>query len=142
MTANALDVARQLFERIEAKHVDGVAALYADDVEVWHNFDNATQTKAENLKVLGGLTKNVAEIRYDVTERILLGERVMQRHLLRCRVANGEEVVIPACIFVTVRGGRIVRIDEYLDTGQSSALGAAIQRSLAATRAGAATRST
>ena len=123
-----------MFEQIEAKRVEGVAASYADDVLVWHNFSNTTQTKPENLKVLDGLTKNVAQIRYDVTERVLLGDRVMQRHLLRCRVDGGEEVVIPACIFVTVRDGKITRIDEYLDTAQSNALGAAIQRSRSAAK--------
>ncbi len=128
MTKTAIEVAQQLFENIESKRVDGVSALYANDILVWHNFSNTTQTKAENLKVLEGLTKNVEQIRYDVTERVLLGERVMQRHLLRCRISTGEEFVIPACIFVTAEGGKITRIDEYLDTTQSNALGAAIQR--------------
>jgi ketosteroid isomerase-like protein len=132
MTGTALDVAQRLFDSIESKAVDAVAALYSDDIEVWHNFTNSTQTKAENLKTLGGLTKYVAHIRYEVTERVLLGDRVMQRHLLRCRVDNGEEVVIPACIFVTAHGGKITRIDEYLDTAQSNALGAAIQRARSA----------
>ena len=132
MAMTAIEVAQQLFENIEAKRVDGVAALYAEDVQVWHNFSNTTQSKAENLKVLDGLTKNVAQIRYNVTERVLLGDRVMQRHLLQCRVANGEEFVIPACIFVTARDGKITRIDEYLDTTQSKALNAAIERSRAA----------
>jgi ketosteroid isomerase-like protein len=59
---------------------------------------------------------------------------VIQRHLLRCRVASGEEVVIPACIFVTVQRGKITRIDEYLDTAQSNALGAAIQRARSAAK--------
>lgn len=124
----AIEVAQQLFERIEKKDVAGITALYADDILVWHNFSNTTQTKAENLKTLGGLTKNVAQIRYDVVERVSLGDRVMQRHVLVCRVSNGEEVAIPACIFVSVRDGKITRIDEYLDTAQSNALGAAIQR--------------
>jgi uncharacterized protein len=128
MTGTALDVAQRLFDAIEEKSVETVAALYADDVAVWHNFSNAVQTKAENLTTLTGLTKNVAHIRYDVQERVQLGDRVMQRHLLRCRVENGEEIVIPACIFITVRNDKITRIDEYLDTAQSNELGAAIQR--------------
>jgi ketosteroid isomerase-like protein len=134
MPETALDVAQRLFDAIERKSVDAVAALYADDIAVWHNFSNAAQTKTENLTVLTGLTKNVAHIRYDVTERLLLGDRVMQRHLLRCKVENGEEIVIPACIFVTARDGKITRIDEYLDTAQSNALGAAIQRARSATK--------
>ena len=128
MGKTAIEVAQQLFENIEAKRVEGVSALYADDILVWHNFSNTTQTKTENLQTLDGLTRNVAQIRYDVTERVLLGDRVMQRHLLRCRISTGEEFVIPACIFVTVRDGKITRIDEYLDTAQSNALGTAIQR--------------
>jgi uncharacterized protein len=134
MTGTALDVAQRLFDSIESKSVEAVAALYADDIAVWHNFSNAVQSKAENLTTLTGLTKSVAHIRYDVTERVLLGDRVMQRHLLRCRVDDGEEIVIPACIFVTARNGKITRIDEYLDTAQSNALVAAIQRSRSAAR--------
>ena len=39
------------------------------------------------------------------------------------RAGNGrEEVLIPACIFVTVRDGRIVAIHEYLDIAQANAL--------------------
>ncbi len=129
MSSTAIEIAKELFEQIEAKRVDGVAALYADDIVVWHNFSDATQTKAENLAVLDGLTKRAAQIRYDVTERVLLGDRVMQRHLLRCRVGSGEEIVIPACIFITARDGKITRIDEYLDTAQAAALRAAAERS-------------
>ena len=122
MARSAVQVAEQLFKCIESKQVDGVAALYHDDVEVWHNFDNAIQTKAENLKVLTGLTQTVAQLRYEILERHTIGNRVVQRHNLYCRLAGNEEIVIPACIFLTVEGEKIKRIDEYLDTAQASKL--------------------
>lgn len=122
MAADPLAIAAELFAAIEAKAPERVAALYVDDIAVWHNFSNALQNKAENLAVLTRLTQTVAKIRYEIVERILLGDRVLQRHNLRCTKTNGEEVVIPACIFITVRDGRITRIDEYLDTGQSARL--------------------
>ncbi|NJN52871.1 MAG: nuclear transport factor 2 family protein [Gammaproteobacteria bacterium] len=128
MSASALNVAAKLFECIENKRVDGVAALYAEDIAVWHNFSNAEQSKADNLKTLEGLAGAVESLRYEVTERVLLGDRVMQRHNLRCRTRSGEEFVIPACIFVTVRDGLIRRIDEYLDTGQANRLREATAR--------------
>jgi ketosteroid isomerase-like protein len=128
MSTGPLEVAAGLFDNIERKRVDGVAALYADDIAVWHNFSNAEQKKAENLAVLDGLTRSVASIRYEVLERVLLGDRVLQRHNLRCKMAAGDEIVIPACIFITVKNGRIVRIDEYLDTGQANRLRAATGR--------------
>lgn len=122
MARSAVQVAERLFKCIEAKQVDGVAALYHDDVEVWHNFDDAIQSKPENLKVLAGLTQTVANLRYEVLERHEFGNRVVQRHNLHCRTAGGDDIVIPACIFITVAGDKIQRIDEYLDTAQAGRL--------------------
>lgn len=123
-----LDTAAALFAAIEAKDTKAVADLYADDVQVWHNFSNAFQDKAANLETLGGLCRHVPEIHYDVTERMLLADgRVMQRHVLRASL-DDQEVLIPACIFITVRNGRIAAIHEYLDTGQANRLRAATGR--------------
>lgn len=128
MSASALDVVARFFEHLEAKRVDEVAALYAEDVGVWHNFSNATQSKAENLEVLKGLTASVDALRYEIVERLALDDgRVLQRHRLCCR-ADDEEVVIPACMMITVRDGRIALIEEYLDSGQANALRAASGR--------------
>lgn len=129
MSNHSLQTAAALFAAIEAKKPEAVAELYADDVEVWHNFDNAVQNKAANLAVLGSLCEHVPEIHYDVVERLLLADgRVMQRHVLRAVLGDGLEILIPACIFVTVEQGRIVRIDEYLDTAQANQLRAATSR--------------
>jgi uncharacterized protein len=129
MTATHLDTAARLFAAIESKDPDAVADLYTDDVAVWHNFSNAEQDKVANVATLTGLCNSVPQIRYEVVERMLLPDgRVMQRHLLRARVANGEEIIIPACMFITIRGDRIARIDEYLDSGQANRLRAATGR--------------
>ena len=129
MSNSNLDTAGALFDAIERRALQAVAALYADDVQVWHNFSNACQSKAENLEVLTALCDNVREIHYDVVERLLLDDgRVLQRHVLRAKVGSGEEILIPACIFISVREGRIVRIDEYLDTAQANRLRAASGR--------------
>ena len=119
---DALSTAAALFAAIEGSNPPGVAALYADDVEVWHNFSNACQSKAENLAVLTALVESVPRIRYEVLERVLLEDgRVLQRHNLRAGT-DSTEVVIPACIFLTIEDGLILRIDEYLDTAQANRL--------------------
>jgi ketosteroid isomerase-like protein len=129
MNEDNLKTAAALFDAIEGKDPSAVAALYADDVEVWHNFSNSSQDKAANLKVLTALCENVPEVHYDVVERLLLDDgRVLQRHVLRARTPSGEEILIPACIILTFRHHTIVRIDEYLDTGQANRLRAATGR--------------
>lgn len=121
-TRSNLDTAAALFTAIESKDPEAVAALYADDIRVWHNFSNAFQDKATNLETLGGLCRHVPNIRYEVTERLELADgRILQRHVL-CAGTDADEVQIPACIFITARDGRIVAIHEYLDTGQANAL--------------------
>lgn len=124
-----LKVARALFENIETGNAAGVDAIYAEDIQVWHNFSNATQSKAQNLRTLEGLIASVATIHYAVKElRVLDSERVLQRHDLQCTTRGGESFTIPACIFITLRDGKIVRIDEYLDSAQANALRAATGR--------------
>jgi len=132
-----LAVAARLFEAIENKNPAGVAELYADDIQVWHNFSDDCQDKATNVRTLSALCAGVAEIHYDVVERLLLADgRVLQRHVLRGVTADGSEVRIPACMLITVGGNRITRIDEYLDTAQANALRAATGRPPVGTDAG------
>jgi ketosteroid isomerase-like protein len=129
MTQTSTQVATALFAAIESADLAAVDALYADDIEVWHNFSNAVQSKTENLNTLTGLTASVDTIHYDVRERLELdAERVLQRHDLHCTTRSGERITIPACMFITVRGGKIARIEEYLDSAQANALRAASGR--------------
>jgi ketosteroid isomerase-like protein len=123
MKSTPLDVVAGLFAAIEAKQLEAVAERYDEGIEVWHNFSNAVQSKVDNLRVLGGLIRSTDTIRYEIIERHqVTGNRVVQRHNLHCRTRAGAQVTIPACIFLTVEDGLIIRIDEYLDTAQTRPL--------------------
>ena len=120
---DTLTTVAALFTAIEGKDPGAVEDLYCDDVQVWHNFSNTSQSKSENIQVLTALCENVPEIHYDIVERLTLDDgRIFQRHTLRAMTESGEEVLIPACMLLEVRDGRIVRIDEYLDSGQANRL--------------------
>ncbi len=118
-----LSTVAALFTALENKDPGAVADLYADTVQVWHNFSNASQDKRQNLQVLSALCNSLAEIHYDVIERTALQDgRVLQRHTLRAISGSGEQVLIPACMLLEVGNGRITRIDEYLDSAQANRL--------------------
>jgi ketosteroid isomerase-like protein len=120
---DAITTAAALFSALESKNPTMVSDLYADDVQVWHNFSNVAQNKSQNLEVLVGLCASVAEIHYDVIERLQLDDgRVLQRHNLRAITDSGDEIIIPACMLLQIQGGKIRRIDEYLDSGQANRL--------------------
>ena len=118
-----------LFEALENKDPTTVETLYDERIQVWHNFSNTSQDKRQNLQVLTALCNTVAEIHYDVIERMILDDRrVLQRHTLRAITDSGEQVSIPACMLLEVRAGKIVHIDEYLDSAQANQLRAATGR--------------
>jgi uncharacterized protein len=122
MTTDALAIAEQLFAAIEAGDVDAVGALYAEDVAVWHNYDNVVQPKAENLATLAWMARRVSGLRYEVQSRVEVPGGVFQQHILRGTAPGGEPLEMPACMRLYISDGLITRIEEYLDPAQAAVL--------------------
>jgi ketosteroid isomerase-like protein len=116
VTPEAIDrLADEFFAAIERGDLEAVAGYYADDVVVWHNVTRRDQTREENLRLLRHLSGRIADWRYEEVRRDCFPGGFVQRHLLRGTNAAGEEVELPVCLVAGVRGGRIARIEEYLD---------------------------
>ena len=121
--AVALDLADRLFAAIAANDLDALRNdIYAPDVVVWHNNDNHEQLVDENLKVLNWLSRKVTDRRYDEVRRQATETGFVEQHVLRGTAPNGNEIEVPACLVVTVRGDRISRIDEYIDSAALAAM--------------------
>lgn len=116
------ELADRLFAAIEKGDVDAVAALYADDAVIWHNFDEIEQPRDANLVVLSWMTRNVEGLRYEEIQRHDIEGGFVQQHVLRGTTKGGGALNVPSCLIVRVHEGRITRIDEYLDTAHLQAL--------------------
>jgi len=125
VTLDVDHLADRLFSAIERGDVEAVAACYAPDTIVWHNYDGVEQSAADNLAVLRWLIANVDERRYTITRRVSLDDGFVQQHVLTGRTRNGIDLHLPACLVCRVRDGLVVRIDEYLDTAHLAPLLAA-----------------
>lgn len=124
MTPADIDaLADRIFRAIETGDEATVAALWADDVVVWHNFDQKEQTKVQNLATLHWLTTNCSELAYTDVRRDLLPDGFAQQHVLRGKAPNGRPFTVPAMLRVTVSEGLVARIDEYLDSAQTGRIG-------------------
>lgn len=123
MTPEEIDqLADRLFAAIMAGDVETVRGIYADDVEVWHNFDMATQTRDQNLRVLGWMSKTARDLRYTEIDRVIVADGFVQQHVLKATAPDGTELTIPAMLRIRCADGRITRLDEYLDPAQAAAL--------------------
>lgn len=116
MENSALEIAKRLTECTLAGDVDGVGELYHEDAVVWRNFDQRELVKKQVLKVIGLLAKSVEGLRYEDLRLTPTATGFLQQHVMRGRAANGAELEVPACLVARVEGGRIRRLDEYLDS--------------------------
>jgi len=118
-----LALADRLFGAIEAGDVEGVRGCYAPDIQVWHNFDDKTQTLEENLTTLSWMVGRLGDRRYDISRRDVVADGLWQLHVLRGTVVStGEPFAMPAAMLLTMADGRITRIAEYLDPLPARAL--------------------
>ncbi|GAB89154.1 nuclear transport factor 2 family protein [Gordonia rhizosphera] len=110
------EVADRFFAAIESGDTDALLALYAPDAVIWHNEDGTEQTVEQNLRVLRWLTRTVADLEYRDVRRIVHDGGFVQQHLLTGTLPDGEDLAIPAGLFVDVADDHIVRINEYVDS--------------------------
>jgi len=121
-TPDALELGNRLFEAICSGDVGAVREVYAPTVRVWHNFDRVEQSLEENLRVLAWVVKNVSGLRYEQVRRQRTESGFVQQHVLRGTAPGGESLEVAACLVCRVEGGRVTRIDEYLDSPQLAPL--------------------
>jgi ketosteroid isomerase-like protein len=121
MSAQALQAAEALTAAIGARSSAQVAAIYADDIEVWHASTRTSATKAQNVALLDGVFQLTSELRYVNIRRHLIDGGIVQQHQLVGKFNDGKVLpVLEACLVIKVRDGKITEIEEYFD-GQTFA---------------------
>lgn len=119
---DTLAIAERLFAAISAGRVDAVRDIYAPNAVIWHNTDGIEQSVDDNLRILHWVVRHITNLRYEDVRRHVTETGFVQQHILRGTAPNGALLAIPACLVCTVHEGRITRLDEYLDSGQLTAL--------------------
>ena len=115
-------VASRFFAAIEAGDTDALRSIYSADAVVWHNTDQVEQSVDENLVVLGWVIHNVKGWHYEDVRRTAYEGGFVQQHMGKGIAPSGLAFEMPACIVGQVEGGRVTRIEEYIDSGAVEAL--------------------
>jgi ketosteroid isomerase-like protein len=118
-----LEVADRLFASISAGDTEAVAALWSDDVAVWHSGDERDNDKTRALKVIRWYVGATTYRHYEVLDRQVFDGGFVQQHILHSRTGRGEDVALRVCLVVKIGDdGLIRRIDEYLDPAELAPL--------------------
>lgn len=115
-------LAGRFFAAINAHDEAALREIYTPDITVWHNHDRLDQDLETNLKVLGWMHRKMPDKRYEEVVRTPTPSGFVEQHVLRATAPNGEQIEVPACLVVTVRDGRICRVEEYIDSADIAAL--------------------
>jgi ketosteroid isomerase-like protein len=119
------DTVIRFFAALEAGDIATLREIYAPDAVIWHNDDLIEQPVEENLKTLQGLHRVVSGLHYDITRRVVVEDGVLEQHVLRGKLPDGNDVELHCAMYLQVRDGRITRIEEYLDSGKRAPIKAA-----------------
>lgn len=111
-------VADELFRAVTAGDMDSVGRLYAEDIAVWHNYNNIVQSRAENLQLLSNIPNIFDTLNYANIRRHPIEGGIVQQHDLVVRHKDGRDVTVHVCMILSIKEGKVTRIEEYLDIAQ------------------------
>ncbi len=103
---------------------DGVAmaALCAPDAVTWHNFDDRETSTAHTIRAMAWLHRTVVGIDWtDVAVKATSDGFVWQSVLTG--TVSDKELRVHSCVVATIGdNGKVIRIEEYLDSAQTAVL--------------------
>ena len=120
--AETLDFADSFIAALESGDTEAVRAFYAPDATIWHNNDDRDQDVDRNLRSLDWFARKLPDRRYRVTSREALKDGFLQQHVLEATLPDGTPWRLLACVVIRIRDGKIVRLEEYLDSAQTTVL--------------------
>ena len=120
-TDSPVEVAQRMIECVTQGDLAGIERLYHDDIRVWRNVDERELVKRQAVKVVQILS-TLSDLAYRDVRIEASDGGFVQQHVLCCTGPKGDAVRVPSCIIARLDGGRIVRIDEYADSGAMAPL--------------------
>ncbi len=108
-------VVDRMYDALARGDVAAARACVTDDVVVWHSFDQVAVGLDDLVTAWEQLVGGFPERSFVDVRRSPVPGGWVQRHTMVCTTASGDRVAWPLCLFVTLRGGLVCRIDEYID---------------------------
>jgi ketosteroid isomerase-like protein len=110
----------RFFDALERRDVKTLGELYHDDLAFWFNASGRTSTREESLKAIAdGYSRHRRRLYNDRIVNTFNRGFVMQ-YTLNITHHDGRKTTLFPCVVALCHAGRIVRMDEYIDSGKFS----------------------
>ena len=102
---------------------DDVEARIHPDARAYQNVGGGETNARSTFQQMRKLVESVASIAYENPRRVVASDAVVEQHDVRMTRKDGVDVVLDVCIILRFDDdGRIVRLDEYLDSAAAAGL--------------------
>ncbi len=95
--------------------VAAARACVTDDFVAWHSFDQKEEDLATAEQGWQRLASGFAARAFTDVRRSPVPGGFVQRQCFEATTAAGDVMAWPVCVLLTVQGGLISRLDEYID---------------------------
>lgn len=137
-TATALEVVRHVATRFVRAYTladddPAFGELFAENVQIWHNFDHETLTLSGQqladamLRMLRATAEIVGDHSDHASSLMVDTNGFAFAATARGELESGAAIAIARCLLVTVVDGRITRIAEFGDLAQRTPLDEALR---------------
>lgn len=110
------ELCHRLFDAIETGDLATVEECFAPDMAMWFNVTNGTSTLEETLAALANGYEIQRRRTYNDRKISTFGDGFVAQYTLNVVLNDGARATLSACVVGQVQGGRIARLDEYLDS--------------------------
>ena len=114
-TQESQTLADLMAELIQTRDIERFSVVYHEDAEIWHNFDNKVQSKAQNLELLSNVFSAFKIVRYTNSRINFIDGGFVKQHNLECITQNNDVISMPTCQIISIEAGQIKAMAEYLD---------------------------
>jgi uncharacterized protein len=122
-----LAVASRFFGGLLAGDLDELQAACAPGSVLWINLTEQERALEASLPGFARLRGKVPDLRLDGVRRRGVAGGFVEQHVLTGTMPDGDALRVVGCFIGTVEGGRITRLEEYVDGGQAGALSALLK---------------
>lgn len=112
------DLCNRFFDAYQDRRIDELREIYAPECVIWTNVFQKEMTGDENLAALPKSYAMARRRTYDDRTINVFDEGFVIQYTLSGVHHTGHRGALSVCIVALCRGGKIIRIDEYMDTSK------------------------
>lgn len=121
-TQDMLDFADRYFSATLRGDIAALRQIYAADAVIWHNHDRCEIGVEDNLAIVQWFATTLPDQASEVIRREALPDGFFQQEMITATLPDGTPFSHGACVIVRVQDGKVVRMDEYLDSAEMQPL--------------------